>query len=355
MVTAPAKTMVVDCDTHFWEPPELLEKYVPAALRERVAEGLAKAGLQIRGGIEEAMRASRAVRGGLDPAERLKWMDGEGIYANIIYPSGTTAASHLDDPDAAAAACRAMNEWSAEFARTNPNRFKPCLILPVRFPERALEELRHAIRLGLEVAFATPMPLGRRWSDAAFDPLWSEMEAAGVVMTFHEFSRAAEGAVARAEYRDSYPMMYLCGHVIEVMLTAMDLIFGGALERHPRLQVGFVEGHVAWAPGWVALMDDSFPRTSTFFKETTGTGTLRRKPSEFFREQMFVVGFPDDVWLAEYVRHLGADNLVMSSDYPHSQTRYGLLQQFDTHQPDLPADVRRKVLGENARRIFRLG
>jgi predicted TIM-barrel fold metal-dependent hydrolase len=352
MVMAPAKTMVVDCDTHFWAAPDLWDR-VPSALRDRVQAGLERQTYQMHQVVKEKAPAYFSVRGGLDPVERLTWMDEEGIYANIIYPSGTNA-SMIDDPDAAAAGCRAVNEWSAEFARVNPQRFKPCLILPVRYPNRALEELRHAVKLGLEVAFATPVPMGRRWSDAAFDPVWAEMAENHVVMTFHEFSRASEGGTGRPEYRDSYPMMYLCGHVVELMLTAMDVILGGVLERHPRLRVGFVEGHVAWAPGWLALMDDSFPRTSTFFAEKTGTGTMSLKPSEFFRRQMFVVGFPDDTWVPEYIRHLGSDTLVMSTDYPHPQTRYGLLRQLDENLPDLPEGVRRQILGDNAKRIFRL-
>jgi predicted TIM-barrel fold metal-dependent hydrolase len=353
---APAQTMVVDCDTHFWGPREPWEDYLEPRQKAAVLEKLVSVTLQLHANIVKKLPASQAIRGGLDPAERLKWMDDEGIHVNIIYPSNAGAAvSLIDDPDLAAAGCRAVNRWAAEFAAAAPARLKPCMVLPVREPERALAELRHAVdELGLEAVFATPIPLGRRWSDPDFDPLWAAMQDAGVVMTFHEFSRGAEGAVARPFYRDSYPMMYLCGHVVEVMLTAMDLILGGVLERFPRLQVGFIESHIAWAPGWLALMDDSFPRTSTFFEAKTGTGTLAMRPSDFFRRQMFVAGFPDDTWLPEFLRHIGAENLVLSTDYPHPQTRYGLLRQLAEHHPDLPADVRAKILGENARRIFRL-
>jgi hypothetical protein len=84
MVTAPVKTLIVDCDTHFWEPPDLADAYVEPALRERVRAGLERAGLQIQSGIHAGMQASRRNRGGLDPRERLKWMEAEGIYANIM-------------------------------------------------------------------------------------------------------------------------------------------------------------------------------------------------------------------------------------------------------------------------------
>jgi predicted TIM-barrel fold metal-dependent hydrolase len=355
MVTAPTKTMVVDADSHFWEPPELWDRYLKPALRERVAASLARAGFDLHAGISEVRKAARQIRGGLDPVERLKWMDEEGIHATVIYPSEDTSASLIEEAEEAAAACRTWNEWAADFARHAPNRFKPCALFPVRFPDRVPAELRHAAALGLEVAFATPPPLGRPWSDPAWDPLWREMQDAGVVMTFHEFGRLGQGAIVRREYADLYPLRYLCGHTVELMLTLGDLILGGVTERFPRLQIGFAEGHIAWLPGWLQMMDDTLPRTANYLKEpTSAAGGFSLKPSEFFRRQMFVVGFPDDSWVAETVRHLGRDNLLMSTDYPHPQTRYHLLQKFDARNPGLPEDVRRKVLGANAARIFRL-
>jgi predicted TIM-barrel fold metal-dependent hydrolase len=358
MVSAPANTMIVDCDTHFWGPDEPWVAHLDVAKRDAVVEAVAGATFTLPAIAQQGVAANLANPnpGGLDPAARLEWMDEEGIFANIIFPTNAGASTtFIADRELARLACRAVNRWSAEFAAAAPARLKPCMVVPMREPEDALAELKYASgTLGLEVVFAAPIPMGRCWSDPTYDPLWQAIQDRELTLTFHEFSRAAEGSVARPFYRQSYPMMYLCGHVVEIQLTAMDLILGGVLERFPRLKVGFIESHIAWVPGWLALMDDSFPRTSTFFRETTGKGPLSLRPSDFFRRQMFVAAFPDDVWLPEVVKYVGAETLVACTDYPHPQTRYNLVRQLTDHQPDLSEPVRRQILGENAARIFRL-
>jgi predicted TIM-barrel fold metal-dependent hydrolase len=75
-------------------------------------------------------------------------------------------------------------------------------------------------------------------------------------------------------------------------------------------------------------------------------------PSEFFRRQCFVAAFPDDAWLPEVVKYVGEDCVVLSSDYPHPGTSYGLLKALDASYPELTDSVRTKLLCSNASRFF---
>ena len=359
MATTERKIKVVDCDTHFWQPVEMWESYIEPKHKDAVLKqvGAVDIANKLPPGVMAKVEESRAIRGGDHAPERLQWMDEEGIDVNIIYP-GTGLFAYASDPIVSSAACRALNRFAANFADADRARLKPCMLLPVRFPELALEEFRYASQeLKLEAIFAAPTPdPTRRWSDPSYDPLWEAVQEAGVVMTFHEFTRMGGDApiVARQSYKDSYPLMYLCGHVVEAQLAVMDMIGGGALERFPGLKVGFVEAHVAWLPGWLATMDSIWPRVSTMYDETGGTGTLSMTPTEFFRRQCFIVAFPDDAWIAEVVKYVGEDNVTVCTDYPHPQTRYGAVEMFHERQSHLPESVRRKVLGGNAVRIFNL-
>src|SRR5262249_9190823 len=159
------------------------------------------------------------------------------------------------------AACRALNRWAADFASYSPKRLLPCLVLPWHDPHRAVRELDEALKLGLKVAFATPTPPAtHRWSDPAYDPLWRELEAAGEVRTYHEFTRLPGTAnnIVRSSYRDVNALMYLCGHTVEAQLTLMDLMYGGVFSRFPKLQIGFVEAHTAWLAGWLDMLDQQW-------------------------------------------------------------------------------------------------
>ena len=362
MATVERRTMVVDCDTHFRQSIRQWFPYVAERFKDPVArswEERTKVSFRDALGSKEGA-PELPVPDSDDPIRRLEWMDEEGIDASIIYPGLSALRFDLQDPDAAAGVCRALNRWSAEFASAATDRLKPCMVLPMRYPDKAVEELRYATQaLGLNVAYVSPIPAPeRRWSDPSLDPLWQEMQGSQVVLTFHEVTSAPSKdnpvMVARESYQGYYPFLYLCGHVVEMQLALMDIIGGGVLDRFPELQVGFVEAHLAWLPGWLALMDQLWPRLCSHKKEEAGTGDLSMTATEFFRRQCFITAFPDDVWMLEAARYVGEDNIVVCTDYPHPGTRYGMVSLLDQSYPDLSEDVRRKFLGGNAERIFRL-
>jgi hypothetical protein len=186
------------------------------------------------------------------------------------------------------------------------------------------------------------------------------VQEAGAVMMFHEFTRVDRTElpiVIRPCNSDSYPISYLAGHAVEAQLAVTDLIGGGALDRFPELKVGFVEAHVAWLPGWLALMDSVWPRVSSRYSETTGTGTLQKHPTEYFRRQCTIVAFPDDVWVPEVIKYVGAECITLCSDFPHPNAagRTPIADVFRATNPNLDtADVDLIVNG-NGRRLFGLG
>jgi predicted TIM-barrel fold metal-dependent hydrolase len=54
------------------------------------------------------------------------------------------------------------------------------------------------------------------------------------------------------------------------------------------------------------------------------------------------------------VEHLGADYFVWASDYPHIDASFGVVRELKERLAPLPEEARRKVLGLNARRFYRL-
>ncbi len=232
------------------------------------------------------------------------------------------------------------------------------MVLPMRYPDKAVEELAYASgQFGLNVAFLAPTPPPeRRWSDPSLDPVWEAMQDLGVVVCVHEFTQlgAAYPSVARESYRDSYPMMYYCGHTVECQLTLMDLIVGGVFQRFPTLNIGFVEAHVAWLPGWLAHMDSLGSWLDSYKRGSKGERHLELLPTEYFRRQCFIVGFPDDAWIGEVLKHVGEDNVLLCTDYPHPGMTYRMAESFTSSYPNVTGSTREKLLGGNAVRIFRM-
>jgi predicted TIM-barrel fold metal-dependent hydrolase len=354
----------VDFDTHFWQPVELWQDCIAAEHASAVLDYFDKTSPLRTGRFDKKIRDAVAEKmmepAADDPHERLRWMDANDIVTTVIFPSHAQF-SFAADPEVAAAGCRALNRWASQFAAPNRARLKPTMMLPVMFPELALEEFRYASEeLGLEVVFICPTPnRDRRWSDESFDPLWAAMQDAGTVLTFHEFTRIdAERVdlqtVARPSYKDLYPLSYVCGHTVELQLVVADLIAGGMLERFPELPVGVAEGHVAWLPGWLALLDDLWPNLVTRFGQVPAAD--QTPPSEVFKRQCFAVAFPNDTWIEQTARSVSPDVMVVCSDFPHPNGagRMPLEATLRASSPGLSEGEVQQLLQANAARILRL-
>src|SRR4051812_45434310 len=112
---------VVDCDTHFWQPLATWRPLIESQHRDAVVaclasldvgdEAFARAGVPLEMQTDASGRRYNDV--GDDVPERLEYMDSKGVDVQIVFP-GARQASLIPDATLAAAACRAVNRWSAK-------------------------------------------------------------------------------------------------------------------------------------------------------------------------------------------------------------------------------------------------
>ena len=179
---------IIDADGHLLEPPSVWQEYTEPAYRAQViqiakdAEGvdclkingelrrdrnMAIAAACTPGGMSDAQRArtmswDEIVPGGYDPHQRLKDMDLEGIEIAFFYPTLWLIYGDITDPQVAAAACRAYNNWLADFCLAYPQRFYGVAPLPLQNVEAAVTEMRRVVtELGMRAVFIRPNPFKR--------------------------------------------------------------------------------------------------------------------------------------------------------------------------------------------------
>ncbi|HKA54110.1 MAG TPA: amidohydrolase, partial [Candidatus Binatia bacterium] len=154
---------IIDADGHILEPRSVWEEYTEPAYRDRViqivrdTDGIDKMKIngEIRGDRNMAIAAActpgglsdpykartmswdEITPGGYDPHVRVKDMDLEGIEVAFFYPSLWLIYGDLDDPKLAAAACRAYNNWVADFCKPYPHRFFGVAPLPLQDVDEA--------------------------------------------------------------------------------------------------------------------------------------------------------------------------------------------------------------------------
>jgi predicted TIM-barrel fold metal-dependent hydrolase len=194
-----------------------------------------------------------------------------GIDFAVCYPTAALGFIKFADDEARRVMCRAYNTlYAAEFDGLG-DRLTPVGVLPTHTPDEAIEELEHAVTLGMkafvvsggvyraidavqrvapEVAYlATWMdPMG---IDSAYDydPLWARCEELGVAIASHGGTSGFGTRRSISNFMFNHSGHFAAGG--EAFAKA--LWMGGVTRRFPNLNFAFLEGGVAWA---AALVND---------------------------------------------------------------------------------------------------
>jgi predicted TIM-barrel fold metal-dependent hydrolase len=260
---------IIDADGHIVEPRKLWEEYVEPEFRDRVIriersrEGLDEFWINgerrrgpggsivasvIPGGYLSAERTRAAtwediLPGSWDPHARIKVLDEEGIDIAFLYPSFYLIYGDHEDPRLAVAACRAYNNWMADFCHPYPKRLHGVAPMPIQDVGAAVTEMRRVVKeLNFKAVFIRPNPYNhRRLNDAVYDIFWREAEELDIPVAVHSSFGTKMPALGADRYlQDTFSFHMVC-HPFEQQAACMDVICGGVLERFPKLRVAFLE------------------------------------------------------------------------------------------------------------------
>ena len=158
-------------------------------------------------------------------------MAAAGVDVQLL--SGSTVQPYLSKCDDAVRAARMLNDATAEVVRGRRARFGAFAALPLPHVDASLEELRRAFdELAVEGIGITTSILGRSPADAAFDPVWRELDRRGGILFIHP----AGFACGSEPIRQSRLRMPL-GGTLEDTFCAMQLDrarLPDALPKRPR-------------------------------------------------------------------------------------------------------------------------
>ncbi|MBI3743792.1 MAG: amidohydrolase [Chloroflexi bacterium] len=358
---------IVSADDHVEEAKDTWQKRVAAPLRDRaprvvrtpagdawVIDGKqgGTMGLGVQGGKKfEDYRASgetyETIRpGAFDPVERLKDMDIDGVDAQTLYPNTALSVFGIDDLNLQLACLRAYNDWLSEFCSTNPKRLLGIGLVPTDEPGETTKELRRFAKLpGMRGALLPTYPHGEPLNSEVYDPFWAAAQDLGLPVHIH--LRTGKGFSLKPG-RGSMPAYLTIGSLANYEALAT-IVWSGILEKFPRLNFVSVEGNIGWLPYFLEKADTVYKRHRYWTKSD-----LPKPPSEYFHRQVYATFIEDKAGVA--LRHMiGIDNLMWSSDYPHTDTTWPHSQKYITdHFQGVPEGEKRKMVVENAARLYRL-
>jgi len=271
-------------------------------------------------------------------AARVADMDREGIAMQAI-----SCVPFLMYPDVSAdlalAIARVNNDAMAALALSDSAHFAPLASVPMQDPAAAAKELERAAKLGLRGVEIPPKIVERQLDEPEFEIFWAAAESLRMAVCIHPFEAAPTGALSR------YFLGNLVGNLYDTGLAAALLIYGGVLERHPKLRV--VLYHAGGAlPALIGRLDMGY-RLVAECKQA-----IPRPPSTYVSQFHFDIIAHNRDMLRHLVTSYGADRFVVGSDYPLAA---GLAHPVaEVKALGLSAGDEEKILSGNARGILRL-
>ncbi len=285
--------------------------------------------------------------GAWEPAERIKDMDIDGVDAEVLYLGGPLGSK---DPALRLNSVRGYNRWLSDYASYAPGRLLGVAAIPIDTPERAVEELRFAAaQPGLVSGYIPLFPPEGDYGDRKWDPMWEAFIETGFPVGLHVGGRRP-GTPSPSIF-ESAPR-FMTGLVMSKLTMAesvSELIHGLVMQRYPELKFVAVEGQIGWISFFQYYSDHIWEKHRYWTKSE-----LENPPSFYFKRQVFGTFMEDPVGLRER-HHIGIDNIMWASDYPHSETTWPNSKSLtDEWFTQLGEDDKRKVLWENAAKLYRL-
>jgi predicted TIM-barrel fold metal-dependent hydrolase len=370
----------VDADGHILEPPNLWETYLEPRYRDRalriVRDENDLEALEIGGRPSKMSRRGfpstlgamgdpdlRAIQldpartylheapfGSMDPDERLKLLDAEGIDAVVLYTTiGLLWEAELEDAELSQAYTRAYNRWICEFCGGH-DRLVPTAHLSLSDPQAAAAELERAVGEGARGAYVAPFthdakPLGHPDND----PVFAAAQALGVPFAIHPTFEPQWTKGARMGTWEHVKQLRLLASVTAsdgVRQQFTTLFDYGVFDKFPALQVIVLESGGGWIGYWLDRIDAIYGHTFI------GTRVpLEHKPSDYFRERCWISCDPDERTIPALAERFG-DRFMWASDFPHADHTPEYIGDLDELAAMFPETRRRAFIGDNARKLF---
>jgi aminocarboxymuconate-semialdehyde decarboxylase len=209
--------------------------------------------------------------GMLDLDEREAWMDARES-AFRFFPRGWTFLP-MSSIRMTAPGSRALNELTMGAIEPRSDWFRAMAAVPLQSPELAAQELRYAIEV-LEMAAVEigTSVAGTEVDDPSLAVFWREAERLDCLVLIHPpYQSIGFDRLSR------YFLDNIVSNPAESTVAAAHLIFGGVLERHPRLEVCLTHGG-GFIPYQIGRQDRGFEAIPA-----RTAGCLHAAPSSFLQ------------------------------------------------------------------------
>jgi predicted TIM-barrel fold metal-dependent hydrolase len=378
---------IVDCDTHFTEPPDLWVSHAPAGMKDKMPhvrrindvdqwfvgdKPFGSIGGNVIGKDHNKLLGRLAFQnydqinpGSYDVKERLKDMDAMGVWAQICFQNGgvTQVGSllALNDEPLAIAITQIFNDACRERMEESGGRINGMATLPYWDKDLMNKEMRRIVDMGVKGITLPDRPERVAQSspyvgpDGKVSPFWAEVfdicNATGTPLNFHlNTSLDANSAIwDNLGFDQKLPIHALLHHV-GCAATMSNFMVSGILDQYDRLKIGLIESGMGWVPFWLEAMEHQLDE----FRTAQNRG-LERRPQEYFRRHFWVSYWFEDYAPTRMLEDIGVDRVMFETDFPHPTSLYpGVQDKLVKTLGGYDHETRKRVLERNAAELYNL-
>lgn len=354
--------LVVDADVHAHEQPDQMLEYVDPAWREALAN-VAKVPqryLNIPGfspNVAVGLPGSSLPSSRGKAREEIVWnaaqmrreLDALHVDVGVIFPDHFLKIASVPNKQYAAALVRAYHRWIDERWVAEPNDLYAVVMASPHDPDDAVREIEryagHPRFVGVYLPTCQAHPL---WGHRKFWKIYAAAQAHDLPVLLHSVSGSSWVFPFNTEQMSTISI-HTASHVFAMMANLMSFMENGIPVRFPNLRICFTEAGLTWVPFLRMRLDKEYNENRRVWP------MYEDRPSAYIKKMWFatqpVEEPPNPRDLVDLIRiYDGEDTTVFASDWPH--------HDFDhpskVHQVPFTNEVRRKVFGENALRLFNI-
>jgi predicted TIM-barrel fold metal-dependent hydrolase len=399
---------IIDCDAHFTEPPELWTSRAPAGLKDRMpvqktVDGItawyiddqpwaSTGGNTIHSG-KGKVRGSHVVQpfdvvdqSAYHVKDRLDLMDAAGIWAQVVYPNGIGFASNhvfaIEDDRLRTAVLQIYNDFLVDVQEESGGRLIPQALLPIWDMDLTVREMKRLIEKGIRGFTLSDKPelLGLpELPEPYFDPMWDLFNQTETVANFHigagsrredfealrnqartgkvdDSSLRSTTAVANPVWRTFSKQRRLAVGAAQMYMSnvriIINLCMSNLFDRFPKLKIVSAESGIGWVPFILEAMEFQYDEMIT---EPDEVALTARRPSEYFRDHLYVMFWFEKVAPEKLIEDVGVNNVLVETDIPHPTCLYpGPREHFARVTAELDPHITRRILQDNAAELYKV-
>jgi uncharacterized protein len=351
--------LVVDCDVHVHESPGELAPYCDMPWRkalENVAD-VEEYYLDIPGfspgmtWYEARFPSGHEGRRMVHTAEQMcEELDEIHVDIGVLFPDHLLKLAMITQAEYAAALARAYNAWLLEKWCSQEKGLLGCIIACPQDPGDAAREIRrYAREPGMVGVYLPCAGLDPLWGHRRYDPLYEAAQETDLPVLLHSVTVVHPVFPFNLHVFETEFGRHICGHTFSIMANLVHMISSGVPVRYPDLRIACTEVGISWVPFLMNRMDKEY------LERRREIPILEERPSHYMKKFYYAtqpVEEPENLHDLVTLMELydGEDRTIFASDWPH--------HDFDhpskVHQIPFSSEVRRKVFGENALRLFKI-